>query len=88
MSPAVKELGISFIRTSLVPPIVGAIGTWLINNNITSIDRTWLVTVVTLVLSSLYYAVFRAVELLATSPKWSSLAGKFLGYSRDSKWVK
>jgi hypothetical protein len=84
----IRELGISWVRTSLVPPAVGFLSTYLLEHNVVSISATWLTTVVTLAFSALYYLIFRGVELLASNPKVRRLAGTLLGYAREDKWVK
>lgn len=83
-----KEIGVSWIRTSLVPPAVGYIMTTLVDHKITSISAAWVTTALTLLFSGIYYLVLRAVEILASKPQIQRLAGIFLGYSRQDKWVK
>lgn len=82
MNPKVKELGVSFIRTSIVPPLAGFIGAWLVKHNITQIEQEWVFALTTLVLSGVWYLLFRAIEIISERPKVMKWAGIFLGYDR------
>jgi threonine/homoserine/homoserine lactone efflux protein len=75
-----KELVVAWIRTSLVPPTAGLILTWLANRGITSIEESWVFAVTTLVLSGVWYLLFRAIEIWSQNPRIRRIAGIFLGY--------
>jgi len=77
-----KELVVSWIRTSVVPPTAALILTWLAQRNIQLPDTTvyWFVT---LFLSGVWYVIFRGIEILSENPKVKKWAGIFLGYPRS-----
>lgn len=78
----IKELVVSLIRTSLVPPVAGFVLAWLTSHHVTAIHSEWVFTVVTVVLTGLWYVIFRAIELINTNPTVKKWAGVFLGYPR------
>lgn len=79
---AIKEIGISFVRTSIVPPAVGFTSAFLVEHNVTSIKSSWLTTVIAFVFSAIYYLLFRAVEVISQKPKVMKWVGIMLGYPR------
>lgn len=81
-----KALVVAWIRTSLVPPLAGFILAYLTDHGITNINSTWIFTVVTIVLSGVWYMTFHLVEILAANPKIKKLAGIFLGYPSIPKY--
>lgn len=74
-----KTLGVSFIRTSLVPAVGGWLGAKLILAGI-SVPAPWLFAAISLLLSGVWYISFHAIEVLSTKPKVRKWAGIFLGY--------
>ncbi len=81
-----KSLGIAFIRTSIVPPVGGFLVTFFLEKGI-NIDSSIIYTVVTFVMSALYYLVFHGIEVLSQNPKIKHLAGIALGYPAQPKYV-
>ena len=75
-----KSIVVAFIRTSLVPPLAGYLLTWLVSHGI-KIETGLLYSLVTIILSGIWYLVFHMVEVLASNPKVKKWAGIFLGYS-------
>lgn len=83
MDVKIKELGISFIRTSLVPPVVGFALTWLTDHHVTAIHASWVWTIVTVAFSAVWYVVFRGIEIATQNHTVQKWAGILLGYARD-----
>lgn len=77
-----KELGISFIRTSLVPPAAALVIQWLLAREITALSQEVVFTGVTFLISGVWYIAFRGIELAASNPTVKKWAGIFLGYPR------
>lgn len=81
MLAKVKEWVVSMIRTIVGPYIGGIVLKWLIERGV-HIDGAKFNVVVTLVLTGLWYGVFRAIEVAAASQKVRKIAGIFLGYAK------
>lgn len=82
-----KELGISFIRTSLVSPTVGFLLMVATRHGI-EIKASWLVALVTIVYSGVWYVLLRMVEIAAKNEHIKKWAGIFLGYPSTPKYEK
>ena len=82
-----KQIGIAFIRTSLVPPVGGFLATWLLSKGI-NISGTILYSVITLLLSGVWYVLFHAIEVLSKKPRVRKWAGIFLGYPVEVSYEK
>lgn len=78
-----KELGVSFIRTSLVPPAAALVIQWLLAHQITALSSEVVFTGVTFLISGLWYVAFRGIEILSKNPTVKHWAGIFLGYPRS-----
>jgi hypothetical protein len=82
-----KQLGIAFIRTSLVPPVGGFVATWLLNKGI-NISGNMLYAAIAIILSGIWYLLLHAIEVLAKNPKVKRWAGIFLGYPVEVSYEK
>jgi hypothetical protein len=81
----VKDFGIALIRTSIVPPTVGLVLTWLAKNNIT-ISSTYVSSVLTVTFSGVWYIIFHGIEVLSSKPKVRKWAGIFLGFPKTPQY--
>ena len=77
-----KELGVSTIRTAIVPPIAARILQWLAAHQIGMLSQSAIFTGVTIFITGIWYLTFRGLELLSKNTKVKRLAGIFLGYPR------
>ena len=82
-----RSYGIAIIRTSIVPPTVGLVLTWLAKNNVT-ISSTWASSALTVLFSGIWYIVFHGIEILARKPWVRKWAGIFLGFPSPPKYPK
>ena len=83
MNSNIKELGVSFIRTSLVPPLAAIILQWLLAHKINFLNESVVFTGVTFVISGIWYVTFRSIEVISEKPAVKKWAGIFLGYPRS-----
>lgn len=81
LSP-LKELGVSLIRTALVPGLAALVLQWLLGRGITFVPEKFVFTGVTFIIMTLWYFLFRGIELLAKNPKFKRIAGFLLGFPR------
>ena len=81
----VKDFGIALIRTSIVPPTVGLVLTWLAKNNVT-ISSTYVSSVLTVIFSGVWYIFFHGIEVLSKKPRVRYWAGIFLGFPKTPSY--
>ena len=77
-----KELVVSWIRTAVVPPIAALLLQWLLALGITSLNSNLVFNGVTLILTGIWYLIFRGLEIISSKPWVKKWAGIFLGYPR------
>lgn len=78
----VREYVVSLLRTSVVPFIAAWVIHMLQHWNIQWFTDSQILNGTTIVVASIWYAIFRWIEIIAKKPLVKKIAGILLGYPR------